>query len=505
MTTGASCRAVLPDPKRSSEWIEDPAWRSQVLAWLLLCGDDWMVRRKLTIAVLDASWHRKQLSVDFRLPLELRSWAAEAGISAVPMPLTLLHKAPRATMDFDLRDGDGRSRSLPLLRETVRCNQVVLGAVVRQLLLQAGKPADEIGEVAEELLTAVGNPSAAEAALAAGYALRDPGGSLPDELANSSVFLWLAQRMPAKALVTCDLSVAEERQIIKLSFLDSNTRDSSVDGESGRTSIEEMAGWRPFVLRVVSDVWTCGAFHLEVDAPDDLEILTAEIYPCAFEHDPRTGRSNFPASGPPGLPILPAAGQVQPNGRDRAHLYAPRPGGLADVLQTVVTFRAARDGFVSTAAIITFVNAFLLAWVLVALGPIKHNSDASVSLVLVGLAGASVATTQVARHRLALHLLRIVRRALLLSGAAVLCALLWILLAADTRRHLEFGGVTVPEEVWVRIPLVACLLVALACFGIASLARKLPRDNGGRSRSQRWVQNATWALVKWLGGASIVD
>jgi hypothetical protein len=129
--------------------------RPQVVARLLTLDEPWMVRRKLLVSVLDERWHRKQLSVDIRLPDELMCWASAEKRASVPVPITMLFKAPEATMGFDFRDSRGRALSLPLLAENLALSGAVIEEVAERICANHGEapgPAlDKLASAAREI------------------------------------------------------------------------------------------------------------------------------------------------------------------------------------------------------------------------------------------------------------------------------------------------------------------------------------------------------------------
>src|SRR4051812_19033545 len=97
----------------------------------ILTVDDptWIHRRKETITILDDTWFRRQVSVDFSLPnIEPHVIVGEGAESTelYGLPLTLLRKAPPSFLRFDVRDELNRAIALPTREQNARVSEAAL-------------------------------------------------------------------------------------------------------------------------------------------------------------------------------------------------------------------------------------------------------------------------------------------------------------------------------------------------------------------------------------------
>jgi hypothetical protein len=461
-----------------------------------------MRRRKLSVSVLDARWHRKQLSVDVHLPAPLLEWARANRLESLPVPITMLFKAPEVSMDFDLRDGAGSTVSLPLLKENLAVSREVLLALAELCGREAGRPRLHESEPVVALAKAVAIADRRASAIDVTRVLRGYPQKLDAALLEHPRFMWLAERLSEKSLIVLDLPLSRNGSIVKLSFLDRNDRDHD-PGEHGDDAQSIVgwqlnAGWQPFKLRVIADAWPCGSFHFEAEAPEDLEILDADIVeylaPATSGGQPVKERRGVPMASTRPDPVDTS------NRVERTHLYLGNLPGAAAWNATVIRFRATRGSFISGATYITLLVAVLLTWTTVEPFVMCNDLDAGAAVLLAAAALTATAVSQSTKHRLAARMLTVVRRAVLVSSGLLIAALLWLLLLhqqSEARRGFW------TNEIWVRVPLAACALIGIQCFLIAYLARLLP--SAGK---EPFLAKFRWPLTpfaKQLGTRSIVD
>ena len=459
--------------------------RPEIVARLLLLDEPWMMRRKLVVTVLDEWWHRKQLSIDIRIPPNLTRWACDQSHSTVPVPITMLNKAPEATMDFDLRDAKGHALSLPLLVENLDTSGAVLEAAAALVSDTRGLTRDASVPLAR-ILHAVRNKYPKRDKLrASNVFIPSRLYSLPTELLNDPRFSWLALRLIDESLIVVDLPADCSSHIVKLSFLARNDR-SPIDFRTrffGKGKKEPFTSWSPYTLELVADDWPCGSFHLEAQAPEDLEIVAARISRSDWNHAEASGQPVGSADG--WVAALPGRSASNSNRIKRTHLYLGEDDdpGLADVIGAEIAFRMQRRGFLSVAVWLSLLLLVFLLATAVLLTSMAEHLEASTVLLAGAATIAATAMMQTAQHSLAARLLSAVRYAVLLSASVMFGDVIW-LFALDSIPHepLEWNGVVVGYDVakW-SVPVVAAA-VGLGCTAICLVARFLPTSRSLASK-----------------------
>jgi hypothetical protein len=462
----------------------------QIVARLLLHEDTWMVRRKLVITVLDECWHRKQLSVDVRLPPELTAWARAQAQVTVPVPITMLYKAPEATMDFDLRDARGHALSLPRLVENLTISGRVLRDVAR---LVNPHESEAVNSRAVDRVVAAATSKYPECGdyLSASGVFRPENKTdiLAPHLREHPRFRWLSLRLIYEALIVVQLPADSLSHIVKLSFLarnDPSPDDSRARPTSGRA---RFAISMPFTLELLADDWACGAFHLEAQAPEDLEIIRARITRESVDES-RGAKRSVPPRLPPSKhwwrhdrgtrPVPPPGGRNAGarNRIERTHLYIGEDDvpGRADLIGAEMDFRVQRRGFLSIAAWSSLLLLVFLGMTFLLVTSMAEHLEASTVLLGGGATIAVTAMMQTSRHSLAARLLGAVRYAVLCMAFVTFCDLIW-LFALDVIRDapLEWEGVTISYDHLKRLVPAIAGIIGLACAAICMLARFSPR------------------------------
>lgn len=467
-----------------------PLSRARLVA-MLLCDDEiWMVRRKLVVTVLDERWHRKQLSVDIKLPPAVLEWADTQASPRVPVPITMLFKAPQATMGFDFRDHRGQALSLPLLEDNLALSHDVL-AEMAHLLCERASEANP-GTAVDRLVSAAAEINPKVALQRARQAL-GPSKSyeLAPCLARSGRFRWLSSRLAEESLIVIDLPAAESSHLLKLSFLARNDSEYDLvgaqDGGNRRHRRVPHASWDPFRLSIFADAWRSGSFHLEAQAPDDLEIVNARVSQAwalpRLEHDAVAAEPTR---------LAPARLAGADNRIERTHLYLGDDPGGADWIRARIDFRVQRGGFLSIAAWSSLVLAMLLVLTAAAVDVMAEHLEASTVLLGGAATLAATAMMQTSRHSLAGYLLTVVRNGVLLTALVAFVDLVW-LFAFDS-----FDALPSPWQGIVArsVPTVAAI-TGLVCALICQMAVRLPTV-GENPHDSRWAKLRTVWPITWF-------
>jgi hypothetical protein len=467
---------------------------------MLLCHDEiWMIRRKLVVAVLDERWHRKQLSVDVQLPPAVVAWAATQKSATVPVPITMLFKAPQATMGFDFRDYRGHALSLPLLEDNLALSRDVLQQMALVICERASET--EPGTALARLVSAAAEINPKGALQRTRQAL-GPSKSyeLAQCLASSRRFRWLSLRLAEESLIVVDLPATKSSHLLKLSFLARNDSDGDITEAEPSESDTQVNGarrhrhqraphasWDPFRLSILADAWPSGSFHLEAQAPDELEIVAARISQAwalpSLEH-------KMPASE--GARLAPARVAGSRNRIERTHLYLGDDPGGADWIRARIDFRVQRSGFLSIAAWSSILLAMVLILTAAAVNVMAEHIEASTVLLAGAATVAATAMMQTTRNSLAGHLLTVVRSAVLLSAFVAFCDLIWLF-----SLHL-FDGLPFPwHGIVIRsLPTIAAA-VGITCALICVMALRLPTV-GDNPHDSRWASLRTFGPIAWL-------
>jgi hypothetical protein len=456
---------------------------------MLLSDDEvWMVRRKLVVTVLDERWHRKQLSVDIKLPSAVLDWAKHPYSPNVPVPITMLFKAPQATMGFDFRDHRGRALSLPLLEDNLALSHDVLFEMAHLLCERASEP--NPGTAVERLVSAAAEINPKVALQRARQAL---GPSKSYELApcltGSARFRWLASRLAEESLIVVDLPTSDASHLLKLSFLARNDGGYEIDEPqvSGARRHRRVphASWDPFRLSIFADAWRSGSFHIEAQAPDDLEIVSARVSQAwalpSLQHDVAAGE---------GTRLAPARLADAQNRIERTHLYLGDDPGGADWIRARIDFRVQRGGFLSIAAWSSLLLAMLLVLTATAVNVMAEHLEASTVLLGGAATLAATAMMQTSRHSLAGYLLTVVRNGVLLTAFLAFVDLIWL---------FAFDALDGPCYPWDGIigrtlPAIAAVIGSL-CALICQMAVRLPTV-GEDPHDSRWARLRTvWPIA----------
>lgn len=487
------------------------AQREKLVADLLLTQSDWLLRRKLSVCLVDQHWHRRDLTVDVAFDDEIKSRARHSQLKTIPVPLSLIEKQPAQTLQYDLCDAGGVRLTLPTFDENLAFGVAVLRKLVRRCF--EPQHVDSMYESLVGTLGAAGfrepTPEQILAALSEIRAISDLPGIWRSSH-HADVFVWFSRSLLERALVTIDRPVDSNGEVLKLGFLATHTRDR------GGVPAAERAGIQAFQFRLGLGAWSARSAHVELKAPPGLEILDAELMGysegTANAEGARPKVTLFRDSTSRPEPLTTESEAVispradTPRG-DKAHLYVANPA-LAAAVDLSVKFRVDRSGFVSSAAWITAIIATELIFLATSVGSFHDQSDAAATLLLALPAVAASYIVQNNADSVTNRMLTTVRRAVLASSALALlaCALLLVEDGEFPEHRGDSFAMAIAHwfsdrYLWVTLAIVASWIALLAF-----LARRLPApDSKKLKRSHRVLRFVTRPLVSLFSWPRFAD
>jgi hypothetical protein len=333
----------------------------------------WTHRRVERVVFLDDRTVRRRVSVDFEVPAELEG---------VPVPLALLRKRP--LVEFDLRDEGGRA--LPML--TRRQN----GGLAAEVLLAAAEGVG--GALAPELagdLRRLATAAVEEAEGVLEDLRRGSRGEAGAALLDDPAFESLAFELARGFLLLVDVPAGGGRRILKFGY---------AEPLAWRTTLPQRMSWRAAGVEIdVPAVARAGSYHLEVQAPEGLEIAWASL--LAFG-----GGGGFEEH------------VVEEEGLARVHLYLSDvpygADGVAGVWLRTPARGFLRQAWLSGAA----TTASLLLLTLLAPRLTAANAGAAGGILLAAPGFLSLFVARPGEHRMLSRLLLGVRAVLLTQAAA---------------------------------------------------------------------------------------
>jgi hypothetical protein len=242
------------------------------IAPLLLYPSRWIYRRVESVEFIDDIWVRRRVSVDFELPPFARNAAYRGqGNSAIFLaPLALLAK--RDLRHFDVRDENGRPLPMLTRDQNVRVGGVALVSQAIAVLEREHKRSLE-PEIALDLS---GIAATAQPERAMVDQLFEPRGAARinrELLSRDPAFKGLVGSLLENFLVLVPVRLGW-RRVIKYAYDEPLPRSH----ESRRRRLAVAFGWQPYAANwSAPSVGVARSFHLEVEAPNDLEITAATL------------------------------------------------------------------------------------------------------------------------------------------------------------------------------------------------------------------------------------
>ncbi|MDQ3916007.1 MAG: hypothetical protein M3323_11905 [Actinomycetota bacterium] len=278
---GGEWRVLFP---REAESFPDDDIGLDV-ALLLAHIPTWTIRRVEKIRFVDDRTVRRQVSVDFTLPLD--EPLSDRYENSYLIPLGLLRKAP--LVGFDLRDEAGTA--VPVLSRRENSLIAWSAAVAMGQRILGHPPADALSNVIRDIVSS--DPAAALAALDSMRASEDPDFRA---LISTPAFTELLDDLAKNFLLLTPVPFHRgRRRIMKFSYLEAVHLETFTLAQ--RLGLESAP--IKFALPAVDDA---ESFHLEVDAPAGMDVFEAqivevdedgnEVSELAYEGD-RGGRSHL--------------------------------------------------------------------------------------------------------------------------------------------------------------------------------------------------------------------
>ena len=402
----------MPGPAETSEGSEEQASSclpaddqlvGAVIHALLLDQPTWVHRRVETIEVLDEVSVRRHVSIDLTPHSDLEAFSPPGSESIGMLPLTILRK--RTLRNFDLRDPQGMP--MPMLTKDENARYAAASLIVN----------------AEGILGGVALPCELEASLRRVVGERPPeacnefdswqrkasSATNPHraewrKLVDDESFLDLASSLAENfVLIAVSELEIDRRQLFKLSYEEPSGEE---DGLDFLKSALVRFGWRR--KGIVIDVPTVSfsaSYHLEMQAPPDLEIDAARLrFEAEREEDD-------------------APEDILDDDRERAHLYAPEVGPGVSA-RAVLYLRRQRDSFLVAAFLTGLLITGLLAGGMARLDQIStpEQSQTAAALLLVVPALLAAYIVRPGEHRLATRILLGLRIFVIVEAACAIVA-----------------------------------------------------------------------------------
>jgi hypothetical protein len=446
-------------------------------AQLLYDNPSWVHRRKESVQILDDTWFRRQLSIDYEIPDGVEAHRRSGGDQPLfAVPITLMRKSPPAYIDFDLYDQTKTAMSLMTLQQ----NAAVSLEALRWAAREAAVAADVLprGANLPPNVDAILRRIAQRDPLTAGFAvreLRSPGQDpLLVALEASDRVMWLALALAEHSVLMAEVTQGDgRRRIIKLSYSERNINRSEqvADREKAR---EARSGLRPYPLFIDSPFIVAGTYHFELVAPNGLEIIDVKMREYGFLDALNSPHERAPFERAKQDPQQEQTAATVRRGT-RTHLYAP-DGSLTDRAEVDVLLRVQREGFVAAAAWVATTIAVLLTGFLALLKPVIEHQGVvpSILLIFVGLVATVVGGAE--HHRLTIRMLNLARRGLLLSAACVFLATVSLALSQTGHGHSP------RPLLWIVWAGLSALSIYCAVF--LQLARRLPKQAPTRAEKR---------------------
>jgi hypothetical protein len=476
--------ASAPWTVTSGYWLaelppEALARAGAVILALLVDVEKWVHRRVERVELSDERMARHRVSVDFSLPRDLEEVARFQDRPVYLAPLFFLPKDPHAERErgrsvlavySSLDYVDHRAATLPLVtrRHATRIAGAALAARARELL------GPDLGDDFEDQITGIAiRDSLYEGTSSLDYVMKDPCDDQDARvtLRSDQTFTELAYAFASHWLVVQPVLRRDplERLIVKLAY---NKPCQPQRGSLG-VEVRKGLGWKSTIfLTRLTQIGAASSYHLELKAPQDLEVTEAGLFGQRYQVGWRGLSARADEIRHPDAHNYYVR---QPEVTSEAHIYLPDAAGRR-IGAAWVKLRARRSGgFLTGALLATFVISFTLFMYAIFGDDIIHatkpgGSSAAVTalLVLPTLLAAYIARP--GEHAITGKILRLLRLALVLDGGLPFVAAILIVKTSPTASPHDLHVLTT----W---------LYSLASFStvfivIFSISNYLPRPHG---------------------------
>lgn len=291
---------IVPDPYPNHPETIRALGRSAVD--LLGRTEQWVLRRKEKLTLLDETISRRQTSVDFSLPDNVQPLAYWNGKPVRFAPLFFLQKGSDEPFDpfadrtaperhfanFDLCDGSGRSWSLPSRTWNAKVAGAMLEAIVDRASAKVTPAIDQRTRDATRQIVRIISGAEQRHAERLLNDLRDGTGrdggrqgaaerhlqTLDAE--NADLRRWLDVMVVSSVVMVPLVGDEMRRGILKLAYDLQVTETTST--ERVFAPLRAALGWGGYELWVEAPFAGSASYHFELEAPDGLEVYDAGLF-----------------------------------------------------------------------------------------------------------------------------------------------------------------------------------------------------------------------------------
>lgn len=251
---------------------------------LVINHDEWIIRRKHRVEIIEIERYHQRISIDFRVPA---TGMDEDDDDDRLLPLFFLRKADGDLFNFDLRSHAGDALSLPTRRTNGEWSALVAVELAYQVLGPVHFALNEFA-IENELRYIAMSGKASARGILLNYWPRTVGvGPLRCEdwraaLMRDPRFRWLVSALADSSIVAVRIPRdSPRRTIVKLSF---DTQFSSLSRwqDRAKRQLRESAialGLSSYRISVVVPWANASSFHCEFSAPPGMRIVASRLDP----------------------------------------------------------------------------------------------------------------------------------------------------------------------------------------------------------------------------------
>jgi hypothetical protein len=374
---------------------------------ILLTQESWVYRRVETFTVAQDRRFRRQMSIDFRIPIWAMQAAASLQLRNLPVPLLLLEK--KALVAFDLRDAAGSSLSV--------LGRSQNGALARSALESAFRRQQDLPEIhdlSEKIRSIVMDASPSSSGLIDELPQQGGDPNLPMERLK-----WALATLDTNFVLTADLPIdsLRYRTIVKVGYEEEVSPDSGLSSAGAATSWKAKTRARfgladAALVFITPEISSCESYHFEIRTPTGIDCSSVALTLDNAEPDKEIvsverGRT----SGSIGH-LLASLGTGK-------RMTGPGPLNF----KVTCSLRPSLDGFVLASYISGLLATLLLGVATSFVGRFTDRSpDPAITLLLVLPGVFAALLVRPGEHVLASRLLRFVRGLTLIPGIALFTA-----------------------------------------------------------------------------------